>query len=114
MAVPSLLPAPEQLAPRSTEPVERAHHHEVSHGARTDPTASEAIDEVVERGVGPVVLPFLDDGLATFFAEVADVVEADAHGMGVLMRQGWRVFKIHIPWPEVGRLGDDIGQYGGP
>src|ERR1700730_2429904 len=102
MAVPTLLPAPQKLTPRPAEPVERAHHHEVANGSGTDRSAAEAVDEVVEGGVRAVLFSFLDDALATFLAEVADVVEADAHGVGVLNRQGWGAFKIRIAWCEVG------------
>src|SRR5260370_10275788 len=113
MAVPALLPAPQQLSARLPEPVEGAHHDEVAHSAGADGAAPKAVDEIVEGGVDATGA-FGDDRLATILAEVADVVEADAHAVGVLNRQGCRGFEIPIPWPQVGRLGEETGQKGGP
>src|SRR5713226_7637642 len=52
VAVPSLLPAPEQLAAWPPEPVEGADHDEVAHGVGADGAAAQAVEEIVERGVG--------------------------------------------------------------
>src|SRR5438067_8148230 len=41
LAVPSLLPAPQQLAAWLAQRVERADHGKVAHGARTDGTAAQ-------------------------------------------------------------------------
>src|SRR5207248_9132217 len=56
LAVPSLLPAPQQLAAGFAERVERADHGEVAHGAWTDGSAAEAVEEIVEGLIetGPV------------------------------------------------------------
>src|SRR6266700_6874926 len=112
-AVPSLLPAPKQIAPGPAETVEGAHHHEVAHGAGADGAAEKAIEKSVEGGVGAATLAFGDDGLASVLAEVADVVEPDAHAVG-LNNLGCGDFEISIPWPQVGRLGEGTGQQGGP
>ena len=86
-AVPALLPAPQELAPGLAEGVEGADHHEVAHRAGADGAAAQAVDEVVEGFVG-AVLAFGDDGLASVLAQVAHVVEPDAHGVLGLNRQG--------------------------
>ena len=88
MAVPSLLPAPEQLAPRLAECVEGADHDEVADRARAHGRAAQPVEKIVEGGVRAVGA-LIDDRLAPVLAEVADVVEADTHGVGHrLNRQG--------------------------
>src|SRR5207244_1608037 len=82
LAVPSLLPAPQQLPARLAQRVERADHGKVAHGAWTDGPTAEAAEEIVEGLVETAPVAFLDDGLAAFLAQVADIVEADAHGIG--------------------------------
>src|SRR5260221_13684065 len=113
MALPALLPTPQQLSTWLPEVIEGAHHEEVAHGAGADGAAAKAVDEIVEGGIGAAGA-FGDDRLAPILAEVADVVEADSHAVGVLNRQGCRSFEISIPWPQVGRLGEETGQKGGP
>src|SRR5258708_20159863 len=102
MAVPALLPAPQQLSARLPEPVEGAHHDEVAHSAGADGAAPKTVDEIIEGGIGATGA-FGDDRLAPILAEVADVVEADAHAVGVLNRQGCRAFQISIPSPQLDR-----------
>ena len=73
----------------------------------------EAVQKTVERDIRAPSLALGDDGLAPVFAEVAHVVEPDAHAVG-LNNLGCGVFEISIPWPQVGRLGEGTGQQGGP
>src|SRR6266849_6998249 len=114
VAVPSLLPAPEQLAAWPAEPVEGADHDEVANGVGADGATAESVEEIVEGGEGAGPGAFGDDRVASVLAEVAHVVEADAHGVGLLNRQGCQVFGIHIPWLQVCRWGEGTGQEGGP
>src|SRR5882672_5466520 len=95
MAVPSFLPAPQELAPGLPECVEGADHHEVAHSARADGPAAQAVDEVVERFVG-AALALGNDCLAALLAEVAQVVEAYAHRVLGLNRQCSSSFQIAI------------------
>src|SRR6202166_5292856 len=81
LAVPPLLPAPEELAARLAKRVEGADHDEGADRARADRRAAQPVEEIVEGGVWAVGT-LRDDRLAAFLAEVADVVEADAHGVG--------------------------------
>src|SRR5712691_11919211 len=114
MAVPSLVPAPEEFPSRPAEPIEGADHYEVAHCTGANGAAAEAVDEIVEGGVGAGVGAFVDDRLAAVVAEVAHVVEADTHPVCVLNNLGWRGFEISIPWPEVGRLGEEPDKREGP
>jgi len=86
--VPSLLPAPEERAARIAEGVEGADHDEVADRARADGAAAEAAEEVIEGKKRAAALAVGDDRLAPLFAEVANVVEADAHGVLGLNREG--------------------------
>src|ERR1700681_4400874 len=81
MALPALLPGPEELAARLAEGVEGADHDEVADGAGADEGAAEPVEKIVERGVG-AVCTLVDDRLAALLAEVADVVKTNAHGVG--------------------------------
>src|SRR4029077_3928512 len=96
-AVPSLLPAPQQLAAWPAEPVERADHDEVADGMRADGAAAEAVEEIVKRGVGAAADALGDDGLASILTEVADIVEADSHRPGQ-NRHDMRVWRQKFVW----------------
>src|SRR5258706_16328864 len=112
--MPPLLPAPQELAPGLAERVEGADHDEVAHRTRTDGAAAKAVDEIVERPVGAA--PALDDdGLASVLAEVAHVVEPDAHRVVSLNRQGFDIFEIAISCVLACRLGvGTCREEGGP
>ena len=112
--MPSLLPAPQELAPGLAEGVEGADHHEVAHGAGADGAAAQAVDEVVEGYVG-AARAFGDDRFAAVLAEVAHVVEADAHGVLGLNRQGSIGLEIAIRLRQACRLGvGTCREEGGP
>ena len=96
------------------ETIESADHHEVAHGARADGSAAQAIVEVVEGSVSGMCA-LRDDGLATFLAEVAHVVEADAHCVVGLNRQGSSGVEIAIGFEAVCGLGEGARlEEGGP
>src|SRR6202521_2433143 len=81
VTMPSLLPAPEELASGLAERVEGADHDEVADRARADGGSSKSVEEIVEGGVGSMGA-LVHDRFAAILAEVADVVEADPHGVG--------------------------------
>src|SRR4029077_5878805 len=114
VAVPSLLPAPQQLAPGLTEGVETADHHEVAHGAGANGPAAQAVEEIVER-LEWAALAFGDDRFATVLAEVADIVEPDTHGVFGLNNLGSQGPEIAILFLAVCRLGvGPCREEGGP
>ncbi len=86
--MPTLLPSPRELSARLAERVEGAHHGEVADGSRSDRPATQPSEEVVERAIGATSAALVDDRLATFLAQVADVVEADAHREGFIIAFG--------------------------
>src|ERR1700719_3179909 len=74
LPVPPFLTAPEELAARLAERVKSADHDEVAHRARADRGAAKPVEEIVEGREG-TVSALVDDRLATFLPQVADVVE---------------------------------------
>ena len=90
------------------ETVERAHHHEVAHGAGPDGSAAQAVQEIVEGPIG-AALALGDDCVPALLTKVAHVFEADAHGVLGLNRQGSHPFQISIRFAAVCRLGEGTG-----
>ena len=70
--------------------VEGADHDQVADGTRADWASAQPVEEVVEGPVGPAPAPFFDDRFASVLAEVADVVEADAHCVVIVSGQQLR------------------------
>src|ERR1041384_3829518 len=56
--------------------------------SRPDRPAPQPGEEIVEGAIGTVRCALFDDGLASFLAQIADVVEADAQGVFVVNRLG--------------------------
>ena len=79
-AVPPLLPAPQQLATGLSEPVEGADHDEVADRTRTDRSAAEPAQVIIESSVRSAAIALADNRFAALLAEIADVVEPDTHG----------------------------------
>src|SRR2546425_6739052 len=78
-AVPPFLPAPQQLAPRLAESVEGPDHDQVADGARADRSTTQPAQVIIESRVWPAPVTLVDDRLPTLLAEVAHVIESDAH-----------------------------------
>src|SRR6202011_593407 len=81
VTMPSLLPAPEELAAGLGERIEGTDHDEVANRARPNGGAAKSVEEIVEgrvRSVGTLI----DDCFAAVLSQVPHVVEADAHGVG--------------------------------